>query len=133
MVFSMISNLATLALALTIRAKPFDMDVVFWSEEGCSTNGSFKSYLVNIATNGCTGPCLNLANKYGAVQINDPSHDSSCYFYQNSNNCSGDYTLLIQNLNSSAPNPSCTTILDPISGDIQLQGSVRCFQGQCSS
>ena len=128
MVFSMISNLATLALALTIRAKPFDMDIVFWSERGC--NGSFKSYLVNVATDPCTAPCLDLKNVYGDALIYDPSHNTSCQYYQ-SNDCSGNLTYTINNSLFYLPNPSCNAVFDENTGDdILHQRSVRCYRSQ---
>ena len=122
---------STPALA-SIRADNFKMDTVFWSEYGC--NGSYMSYMKNIADDGCSGPCMNLENYYGAVQMYDKSHTgtSTCYFYQsNNNNCSGSYTNVVHSNASQPGDWTCVTFYNSTTKDLLPQGSVQCFRGVC--
>lgn len=131
-VISMISNLATLALAVrsimaSLTNDTAGRDMVFYSEWSC--HGLFESYPVNLSVNPCNGGCMALHNNYVSFQMTDDKNDTTCYFWFDNNfNCSGPYQGYYQS------NTSETGCRDSVSkyGDMELQiASAWCFKGSC--
>ena len=134
MVFNMISNFATLALAVRSIMAINDTsgrDVVFYSNANCS--GSFKSYRVNLTADPCNGVCMPVSLKnnpdYLSFRITDDHHDSTCYFWDNFD-CTGTYASYAQTtkVNGSSNCWVYVHVKDDIPTPI---GSVRCYKGSC--